>query len=237
MATNHKLLEWDSSFLGFAVGKIELFDKPNDSTFSQILEIGYSYKLCYLFSSQELKYKIIDYNKSLFLADIKLIFGIDLKNFPIEFDTIDNNYRVLTEIVPDLNNLALLAGKFSRYKTDPKFNENVFERLYEEWLRKSITGHLADQVVGYYIDDEIAGFITLLKKDNKVSIGLVAVSERFQRLGIGKKLIKFAIDYGIKNKAEQLIVETQAANNPACILYNSIGFKEIDKIYIYHLWS
>ena len=110
--------------------------------------------------------------------------------------------------------------------------------MYKEWINKSINKKNSDKVLIKCLEDEIAGFVTLNKKDAHTSeIGLIAVSEKFQGKNIASKLIEECEFLSVKQNLPNIEVATQYENFPARRLYekNNFGIKNIK--YIYHYWN
>ena len=96
---------------------------------------------------------------------------------------------------------------------------------------------MADVVFVHRIDNQINGMITLKIEDNIAHIGLVAVDENAQGMGIGSMLIQ-AVEAYLQNNTtvRYLNVATQLVNKPACRLYEKNGFVVEQKTNIYHWW-
>lgn len=73
---------------------------------------------------------------------------------------------------------------------------------------------------------------------HKVSRGYIAmlvVSRSHRRKGIGKELVKRAIDLMIEDGAEEIVLETEGINKAALSLYESLGFVRDKRIHAYYL--
>ncbi len=224
-------LEWDSSFFGYKVGKI---NRNNISTpdLSKILNemTELKYKLVYYSSQTEL----IDYNlfncKS---VDIKVTFLKDIIN-PIKTDFIET----YSEFVPtdELINLAIESGIYSRFNLDENIGRNKYEELYTLWMINSANKKIAKDILIYKHKNIIAGMVTLGEKNKRADIGIIAVNKDFRGVGIGKSLM-FASEYWAKeNNYDKIQVVTQFENKPACKLYESCGYTLGKKEYFYHFW-
>jgi dTDP-4-amino-4,6-dideoxy-D-galactose acyltransferase len=231
------LLEWDTGFFGYKVAGIkasELEPAGLDKILRQLRENDF--KLAYCFVSPEDKRS----NESLkqasgLLADEKITYSINVEanSFPVSDKIIPYDLKQPTQ---KLITLALQSGIYSRFKIDQNFRNNEFERLYMEWIGKSVSKTLADEVFVYSEDDEILGFITLSIKNRKGSIGLIAVDENQRGKAIGKKLIGRGLLYFKENNITETDVVTQKANSIACRFYESCGFRIKNIVNIYHLW-
>jgi len=232
------LLEWDSGFFGYKVAGIkasELDPARLDNIMKQLRVKDYKLAYCFVspadrISSESLK------QVSSFLADEKITYSIknvDENNFPGSDKIIPYDLKIASQ---KLIKLALQSGIYSRFKIDQNFRNNEFERLYIEWIEKSVSKVLADEVFIYREDDEIQGFITLSIKNSTGSIGLIAVDENQRGKAIGKKLIGRSLLYFKENNIVETDVVTQKANSIACRFYETCGFRIKNVVNIYHLW-
>ena len=135
-----------------------------------------------------------------------------------------------------LIDLALQSGIYSRFKTDLNFNSNEFEKLYTEWIVKSVKRKIADVVFVSYNGYDETGFVTAETKNNRGIIGLIAVDGAERGKSIGKKLMDVTLDYFYGKNIEIVEVATQKANVGACRFYKAIGFEIKNIVNVYHLW-
>ncbi|MGC4377250.1 GNAT family N-acetyltransferase [Fictibacillus sp. Mic-4] len=78
---------------------------------------------------------------------------------------------------------------------------------------------------GYFMDGNLAGAISFVKKDGVVDIHRLIVHPDYFRRGIGRSLVQYVLDFD-KN-IKKYIVSTGAKNIPAKNLYKKLGFVEI----------
>jgi len=235
---SYSLLEWDTKFFGYKVARIDVYQDSKaqiDQTINRLkLE---DFKLAYFFVSPEddtSNYSIkacsgllvdekVTYS---YLIDEQAIFKVD------DYVVIYNEDNVTQE----LTQLTLQSGTYSRFKTDPKFRNSEYENLYKEWITKSVTNEIADQVLVYKEEDHILGFITLRITDSKGTIGLLAVDEKSRGKSIGKKLLNSSFSYFHNKNITTIEVVTQRVNQIACRFYEACGFKLSEIVNVYHLW-
>jgi dTDP-4-amino-4,6-dideoxy-D-galactose acyltransferase len=138
----------------------------------------------------------------------------------------------------DMVQLAYDSGHFSRFLVDEGFGRRNYEKLYLEWLKKSISKVLADEVWVAVDQDKPIGFITAKKdKDNSGQIGLIAVSSDYRGKKIGHGLMAKCEDWYFENGFQTARVVTQGQNLSACRFYESFGYA-VEKVeYYYHLWT
>jgi dTDP-4-amino-4,6-dideoxy-D-galactose acyltransferase len=137
-----------------------------------------------------------------------------------------------------LKSLAFQSGIYSRFFKDKQFIDNEFQRLYTRWIEMSVNDSKNYTVLIAFYNEKVAGFITLKYISNKKSeIGLIAVSQDYRGLGIGKSLINEAIQKSIENGIEEINITTQLDNQIAVNLYKSTNFNIQEITYIYHWWN
>jgi dTDP-4-amino-4,6-dideoxy-D-galactose acyltransferase len=137
---------------------------------------------------------------------------------------------------PVLESLALASGHWSRFRMDRRIPEAVFSILYLTWIRRSLRGEIADDVLVSRMTDEVAGMVTLALRREIGTIGLLAVSEAYRGHGLGRRLFRSSERWCKTRGAIALEVVTQADNAAACGLYESCGCRIVTDEAVYHLW-
>jgi dTDP-4-amino-4,6-dideoxy-D-galactose acyltransferase len=222
--------EWDSRYFDYPVGILKIKEGSNFDL-KKILAESKKFKLVYIISEMDLE-------------DIPLLKSMDKKVIYSKQISTHKNSEQILEYSPEIHsydqllNLAYLSGIYSRFKRDKNFRKNEFRFLYKEWLDKSIDKKLSFKVLIKHLEDEIAGFVTLNKKDTYTSeIGLIAVSEKFQGRNIGTKLIQECEFLSLEQNLPIIEVATQYENLPARRLYEKNNFSIKNITYIYHYWN
>lgn len=225
MKKNIQHLTWDSDFFQKRIGKI-FIDHNDEFPFDE----AQFYDLVYIFSNKE--------NLNFNIVDKKIVYVIeDLQNFVVNTNENIIFFDAISDRFDEILQLSLDSGEYSRFKLDNNFTNAEYEKLYGEWIKKSVTKELATEVIIKKLDSKVLGFTTLTHKDdNLADIGLVAVSKDFRGKGIAKELINQTILLAKKKGYKQIQVVTQLDNIPANILYNNSGFKKQSLTYIYHIW-
>jgi len=232
-----KHLDWDSSFFGFPVASVLFTEELNiDKVISVLDEKGY--RLIYLFVPEKYKHLENTFVKQYggILADRKITYRRDLpeiQNYSPAENIRINEYSIVNE---DLIKLALIAGSFSRFKTDTNFREEYFINLYREWIVNSIAGKMADYVVTYRSSNHPEGLVTLSIDGELGRIGLISVSADVQSKGVGSQLINEVFAICLKHGARFIEVVTQEDNYKACRFYIKNGFVKNRMEYVYHFW-
>ena len=147
------------------------------------------------------------------------------------------------EITIYLDNTGEIISSFSiKYWTE-WINEFVREKAYiyvqkeQEYYEETL--FLADllkrikkkeTIIIIAVDErkkEIAGVCEIVNHQNNISFGLV-VKKEYRNKGIGKKLLKYGIQYGKKIfKPKTIYINYAKPNKIAEKLYKSLGFKEL----------
>jgi dTDP-4-amino-4,6-dideoxy-D-galactose acyltransferase len=237
MRTSYEILEWDTRFFGYKVASIHASKLDPDDLKRILPELAENeIKLAYCFVNPDdiVSSKTI-INASGILVDEKVTYFI---NGFREHRLVDSNIRSysLTYPTEKLKILALQSGLYSRFKVDPNFKNNEFEKLYEQWIVNSVKKITANECLVYFDGEVEKGFITLAIKEDTGSIGLIAVDEMERGKSIGRKLLNASFDYFSKRNIDRVEVVTQKANESACVFYEKLGFEVKNIINIYHLW-
>ena len=238
-----QLLEWDSEFLGFRVGRLAV---QQLSVARLVILMDQSraagFRLIYLIADPADATTVATANRAgVWLADRKVTFARKTNiPLPVRATTAVGSGDILnaTVVTPRLEKLAWQSGEFSRFRRDVQFAPHVFVDLYRQWLQASFTGELAQVVLTYLsptTGDE-TGLLTLAKQVGAARIGLLAVDSAARRQGIGQQLVEAARKQAQHWNCSYLQVVTQCDNGPACRFYQQCGFELVQEEYIYHLW-
>ncbi|WP_205499637.1 GNAT family N-acetyltransferase [Rufibacter psychrotolerans] len=236
-------LEWDTTFFGYKTGQLAK-ESITDVELEAAIESFQkeNYRLVYIRTKQEIEniaglVERLSDETTILLADKKVVFSQYLNPLERLESSIGIKLYNQSGLDAKLADLALQSGKHSRYLVDPNFRNNEYQRLYTEWIKKSITGEAAQEVwVSIDNSNKINGFITLGKKNNAADIGLLAVDTNSRGKNLGKTLINVAKKRAMEWGETKLQVVTQLDNKPACSFYGRCGFITESIEYIYHIW-
>ena len=223
-------IDWDSSFFGYNVGKTTITTIDDINTL--LKNLHNQYKLVYVFSKfiiENSNFKLVD-KKVTFKKKITNSNNTDLNN-TIELYKKDNFNKGNKQI----ETLAYLSGKYSRFKTDINFKNNEFKKLYKIW----ITDHIKKnkKIIIKKHNNIISGFILYSISEETIYIELISVSEQFQGKGIGSELIEEIEKIGVNSGSKYIEVVTQGENIPAVNLHKKNNFELINSVLIYHYWT
>lgn len=237
-----QLLEWDSNFLGFLVGKL-VAQQVSTTSLSVLVDQSRAtgIRLIYMAvdpadgamaaAAHQVGARLVD-QKMTFCRETSM--PLPAGQAPESREGAVFSTAIFT---PALEELAWQSGEFSRFRRDGRFAAGVFQNLYSQWLRASLTGALARTVLAYSLPKggEV-GLLTLGQQEGLAHIGLLAVATTARRQGIGHLLIETARQKAHRWGCPTLQVVTQRANEPACRFYAQCGFEVVREEHIYHLW-
>lgn len=223
-----KKLQWDSDFFDLNVGEINYDKNFQDS------ENEADFDLIYIIATEDFQLDLLDFENT--FSETKIIFtktvvGHDLKAEPIfKFEAVKMNIELLYE-------LAYESGKNSRFLLDPRIDEIYFKRLYKAWIDNSINKKFADDILVYFEENQLKGFISYKTEIITMSVGLIAINASFQNKGIGAKLLKHLENLAFESGIAQIKIPTQLSNIQACNFYKKQGFTIKEQTYIKHFWK
>lgn len=220
-------LAWDSDFFGMPIAKT-VVKSPSPATWSEMVTSAKQspFRLIYVFADNPLPGAPMP-------VDIKIDYAASLSGC-WEANAHINEVNCAD---CDLYELAYRSGRLSRFFRDPNFAAGEAKRMYREWVDKSISKVIAQEVLVYETTHEKAGFITLGVKGGEARVGLLAVGERYGGQGIGTALMNESRRRAALRGCTMIRVATQEHNQVACSFYEKNGFAQADKTYIYHLWK
>lgn len=230
----------DTSVFGFPVAKI-VPDKLTVEDLKTILTTQKKQNISLVYWASDSTHEESQRAAELFggfLADRKTTHVINLKKIPQEDLVIHANIEEYDKDVPEreLENLAVLAGSYSRFKADPRITQKQYEGIYKLWMLNSVNRTIADSVFVVRDKKEIVGMITVGEKNGRGNIGLLAVNADIKRMNIGTALVRAAQSWFLSRGYEIGQVVTQRHNIPACRLFEKCGF-QVEKVEnFYHFW-
>lgn len=234
-----QLLSWDTETFHKKIGRVCFEEAVSYEEFYELLTLARleKFELLYIFQSEEIDF----FNKVEFadmsLVDQKVIFEKKLEpdNLREDVSPFVSEYQD-EKVTPQLLNLAYESGRFSRFYVDKHFPRNDFQKLYSQWITRSVSKEIADEVLIYEKEGKISGMLTYKITDNVATIGLIAVDPQIQGKRIGTELMTFLEHKLSKLAIFDINVATQKQNVRACCFYekNDYSIKQITNIY--HVW-
>lgn len=234
-------LEWDSNFFSLNVYRLNNFDKGNNNFQKELEDFALlnDVDLIYFESDQIINdlfinSKILKAN----LVDTKTTFKkkADVKELDSKFIKLTHEIEI-DRYIDKVISLAYQSAKYSRFKVDTNFAKHDYKKLYKEWILNSLNKKIANEILFYKIDDDIAGLLTLGNKNETGDIGIVAVDDKYRGQGIAKTMMIAAENWFVENNIKTIQVVTQGNNMPAIALYKSCGYNISKQKYFYHIWK
>lgn len=238
MIKKYEILDWDTKHFGYKVAKVDANNIGLSEYKELIIKLSKKgVKLMYFFADlgDNISIKTAKTSGG-FLADEKVVYirEVPIISKPENLKNITSHFK--KPLTSQIKLLALEAGKYSRYKIDPNFMNGEFEKLYTEWIKKSLNGEIAKDVLVYEINKKNVGLITLGDKDGKCNIGLIAIHPEHRNKGIGTNLVNAGFVKAAGWGYKKIDVVTQKSNFNAGKFYESLGFKVKSIVNIYHFW-
>ena len=232
-------LKWDSNFFGFKVGRISSTTNDDYSyvLFSLLQQAKMeNYHILYYFTCHHSEIDptcLSRFNGK--LVDKKIIFAGNC-NYTSSSNLEAIMVYNLPYVTDELYNLAIRSGEYSRFRLDNNFEQGSFKVLYRLWIENSVKGVVADKVFVVRQENEVAGMATVRIEENYGDVGLIAVGDKFQGMGLGKKLLEAVKLFLLDQSVHQMQVATQVANKQACQFYSRCGLSQKSITDIYHFW-
>ncbi|MDH5189734.1 MAG: GNAT family N-acetyltransferase [Gammaproteobacteria bacterium] len=240
MRNNYSRLDWDSNFFGFDVARITVTDIDETGLMEMLDELKFkNYRMAYWDIPIDKQETIrIAHACGGFLACEKVTYFKRLDNEIDAFSALPYIATPYTDVEPspELISLGIQSGKYSRFRIDPSFPDDMCDKLYKCWLIRSVHKEIAWKVLVVKEDDNLLGMITLGLKNDRGDIGLLAVSSKARGKGIGKCLVMEAGKFFFEHRYINTQIVTQRANMAACRLYESCGYHIERTDNVFHFW-
>lgn len=231
-------LDWDTEFFGLKCGKViinsesdnmeNILGKFKEFDFISFQNVGNSTGIN----------KLISNVQGAFLADVNIQFektaDKNSKDIPLNIEIIPSQ-MIKSET---LNQLDLEEDDFtdSKFVSDDNFKKRKGYLVYKEWLNNSV--NYADKYFALYREnDKVEGYFLFRIVENQCLIELVKVNKAFQGKGIATSITDAIENFLMTKNVDMIKVGTQLNNIPAMNLYHRLGFKEIGRTSVYHLWN
>lgn len=233
------VLKWDSLYFNVKSSKLTLLDDLSKTTFLEVVNKCKDFEFVTIsnLGNSSNNNNLIGLYTPARLMDVNIQFEKKIEVSKNEFyDTFlkVENFVKLNEQILDI---AKTAFKISRFTNDRRLSTSKAQLLYWEWTKNSFEKE-NKYFITYEVDNTIYGYLIFnIGKDN-VTIELIAVSEKFQGLKVGTKLIQQLEKYvSTLSGINTINVGTQINNIYAINFYRNNDFKYISNSSVYHLWN
>ncbi|AIZ64609.1 hypothetical protein PK28_14720 [Hymenobacter sp. DG25B] len=238
MPTHILPLPWDSSFLGFPVGRLQgahLTTEELRDTLQAAHDDGWAL-LYWMADPNDTDSTAAAQGNRLQVTDRRGHYAL---TFPEGLpQPLPVGVSSTVQLSPAIMDLALQSGQQSRFRLDPHFANGVYEQLYAHWIANSLSGEMAHDVLVFRSthNSPETGMLTLCLRPEHVEIGLIAVDAGSQNQGIGTLLVEGARQRALAWGRHKLVSVTQLDNQGACRFYEHMGFELVREEHLYHLW-
>ncbi len=236
-----EFLEWDSSFFGLNIGRVNI-NRLSNHLVQDIYAWSQRYSIdCLYFLADTNDYgtHVIASENGFDLVDIRIELTYSISMNPdIASKVTGADIRLYQqEDLVSLRDIARSNFQTSRFYTDPRFPDELCDNLYETWIEKASKGW-ADAVFVIMKMDTVAGFITCrkLQEHNEGQISLIAVAPSAQGQGYGTDLVNCALNWFFTQGITVVEVATQGRNIKALHLFERCGFTTSSIYLWYHKW-
>ena len=138
----------------------------------------------------------------------------------------------------DINKIMNIAKENnldSRFMVD-KLIPNKFKKKYRsQWVKNFFNKKRGDYLFVSYQNNEILGFILIIKKKKILIIDLIATSKKYRKKGVATSLINYT-NNKLRKKSNKIIAGTQYNNFSAIKMYQKLGFtRKKEMTFCYHI--
>jgi ribosomal protein S18 acetylase RimI-like enzyme len=127
--------------------------------------------------------------------------------------------------VPEIEILVNSAyrGELSKKGWTTEANILTGIRIDNDELTKMILD-IDSSVFKYVENNVILGCVLLIKKENKLYLGMLCVNPELQNSGIGKKILKFANEFALNNSLFKIVMTVISTRIELINWYNRHGY-------------
>ena len=238
-----ELLEWDSDFFGFRIGRMAahlLTPEAAERADHWCRQNGVRC-LYFLASAEDPATLSVAEENGFRLVDARVTLGMKRGEPSNGSQAVEKSLASLRPALacdlPALRKIAAYSHTDSRFYHDPNFPRELCSRLYEAWIDASFNG-TADAVWVAELDSVPVGYATC-HRDLAASegrIGLLGVSEQARGKNLGKSLVGKALEWLSAQGVTKISVVTQGRNIVAQRLYQRCGFLTESFQFWFHKW-
>lgn len=230
-------LHWDSDFFGIKIGRINshvLSPTAANSICEQAQ--SKSYRCLYWLASSRHEENLAAAAQAQFsFIDLRLELSASIiPQVGLPRDTRLRIARAEDEL--KLQEIARATQRDTRFIKDKNFPKDRAAQLYAEWVSKDLA--TGDTIVSIDDQDSPVGFISCScqSSSNVGSISLLSVSTESSGQGLGRALVRAALQRCARLGCDVVEVVTQGTNIGAHRVYQSCGFRSIRSSLWFHRW-
>lgn len=235
-------LDWDSRFFELRIGRLDPTGVP-PRELERRLSAAFA-------AEYDVVYVDVDARDTSSVAAVRAVAGPHLTTKVVYEGSMplstthrrgSDEVRVVTRVresgLAALEDLAVQAGWASRFRRDPRLADERVDELYREWMRKSVSYELADEVFVATSGTQPVGVVTATIAGDELTIPLVAVAGHHRGRGVATSLLVTALAWGRARGVGRWSVVTQEENRGACRLYESLECAVRSSQRQFHAWN
>lgn len=125
----------------------------------------------------------------------------------------------------------------SHYFMDRRLPQEKVAQIYPDWAARCCQDPgAADEILGYFVGESLAGFVALKTVQNHVDIRLAAVHPEYQGRGILKHLLQGAEGWAANQNKAEVFYSTQLDNIPPQKVLVRQGWEPSHSFHTLHFW-
>jgi dTDP-4-amino-4,6-dideoxy-D-galactose acyltransferase len=235
-----RLLEWDSTFFGLRIARVEPVAVHGEAGNLVDAWCGLNQIDCVYLLADAGDQPTIDAAEAagFKLVDIRLTLDLKLSEAALAPPGVAHGVVRAAE-ARDLQMLKAIARQShreTRFYADGHFDPQRCDDMYEAWIERSCNGW-ADRVIVAELEGLAAGYVSChLRTPRDGQIGLVAVESNKRGLGLGLVMLDEALRWFADQKVTSVSVVTQGRNVKAARFYQRAGFSVASIQLWYHKW-
>ena len=232
------LLEWDTAFFGFPIGRV-LSAQPSPEEMRSACKWARNHALRCLYWLAENSATNLDLaaEHRFKFVDLRCEYSLDLTAPPPPLDEKEAFRDATPADLPFLREIARLTQRETRFTRDAGFPSDQALELYARWIERDLAQHHVLTAVAPDTDRP-CGFISYTDADAEGTshIGLLSVLPEASGRGLGRSLVVSAIHRASNAGARSIHVVTQGGNVAAQRVYQHAGFRTARTELWYHRW-
>lgn len=237
MSTLPQRLDWDSTFFGFPIARLEGRElSPTDLARASTWCSEQRIACLYLRTDAEDVVSLRHAAAAGFrFVDVRVTLDADLAELSAPAGRAATR-AARPEDVPSLRAIAAISHTNSRFYADGRFARERCDELYATWIEKSVGGWAQAVLVAEHAG-AAAGYCSIhVRAGGLGEIGLVGVAREAQGRGLGRQLVGDALRWMREHGLERVRVVTQGQNVAAQRLYQACGLRTCLVEYWHHRW-
>lgn len=228
------LLPWQTKFFGIRFGSLHLRGGENAKKISTALAKSNCDFVIARIPTSDARMSTAVEDAGFRVKDIRAHLDIQLhglKERKRDRGTEFGEYRVRD--LPSLREIASSSFSLDHFHQDERFDPKKINEMYALWIEKCVREGYA--IYTAHKNGTAAGFVAAKNDSGSFYIELVAVAERFRKIGVATDLVGYSLEKAKCNYSRSRVA-LQLANTAAIRVYEKLGFRVNSSEYTFHWW-